>query len=146
MKKILDKIKNTKILGIIGNIVVIISLFMATVVVESKTIGFKASIQYISGDGKFILVLSVINLIIIFADKISPTFFKGLTNIKLTVIPTLIEIIILINFTVKSGNISEYDYASWHWGIGFYLMWIGVILSMICPFIYKEEPKNELSK
>lgn len=147
MKKILDKIRNTKILGIIGNVVVILALFMPIITVESEIIGFKQSTQYISGDGKILLVLSIINLIVIFADKISPKFFKGLTNIKITAIPTIIEIIILINLTAKGGdNVMDYNYVTTYWGIGFYLMWIGVILSIICPFVYKEQPKIELEK
>lgn len=145
MEGIMDKLRNTKILGIIGNVLVIISLFMPVLVLESEVIGYRESWQYINSDGKILLALSIINLVIIFADKISPEFFKGFTNIKITAIPSIIEVIVLINFTAKRGDIViGNQYVDLKWSIGFYVMWIGVILSMLCPIIYREKNKEQL--
>ena len=145
MELIMDKIKNTKILGIIGNVLVILALFLPTAVIKADILGVKESLQYIKGDGKILLVLSIINLIIIFADKIPLSFLKGFTNVKVTAISTIIEIIILINFSVKGGDaLVGNAYIKSSWGIGFYLMWVGVVVSMLCPIIYREKNKEQL--
>lgn len=135
----MEKIRNTKVLGIIGNAVVILSVFLNAVVIEASILGFKQSLQYIQGDGKILLVLSIVNLIIIFAEKIAPESLKALANTKITAITSLIELIIIINFTIKGADLGITEYVTWHWGIGFYLMWIGAVLSMIFPLIYKDQ-------
>ena len=139
----MEKLRNTKILGVIGNALVIVSLFCTWVLAEAKGLNVSGSVQFIEGaDGKWALILSIISLIIIFAENISPTFFKGLTNIKLTLIPTVIQLIMVVDKIFKSSN-TNFDGISHHFGIGFYLMCAGIIILLVFPFLYKQEKKEQ---
>ena len=102
------------------------------------------SISYIQGDGIFVLILAIVNLLIIFADKLSEkvAFMKKLSNQKFTLIPTAIIVILLIVLiSGKSSAIGQLgSYASLaniSYGIGFWLLWIGAVISAIYPFLYK---------
>ena len=140
----MKKIINAKLLGIVGNILVILSLFMDLVVIKANEIGFKQSMQYIKHDGKYLLVLSLINIGIILWKKFSTESRKSLVKIITMAVMTVIELIIIINFTVKGGNVGHTEYVTWNWGVGFYLMWIGAVISMISPLLlYKEGQKGE---
>ena len=140
----MEKIRNAKILGLIGNVLVILSLFMNTVVIKANEIEFKQSFQYIQGDGKFLLVLSLINLGILFWEKFSPELRKSLNKIRTLLIMTVIELIIIIILTVTGGDIGYTEYVSWNWGIGFYSMWIGAVISLISTLLlYKEVQKGK---
>lgn len=139
----MEKLKNTKILGVIGNILVIISLFCTWVTVESVSTGLTESNQFISGkDGALALALSCISLVIIFAENISPSFFKGLTNIKITFIPSVVQLLMIVNVIYNMTTLPVYDDVKWNFGIGFYLMCIGVVLLLIFPCIYKQDKKE----
>ena len=135
----MENIKNTKLLGVIGNILVIVSLFCTWIVVEAKEIGLSGNIKLKeTSDGGLTFILSIFSLIVIFAENISPKFFKGLTNIKLTLISAIVELLVILRRLYISIN-TNYEGISHHFGIGFYLMCIGVVLLLIFPFIYKQE-------
>lgn len=144
MDKFMEKIKGTKILGIIGNLILAVFLPVLTVSVSLFGISQSQSISYIQGDGIFVLILAIVNLLIIFADKLSEkvAFMKKLSNQKFTLIPTAIVVILLIVLiSGKSSAIGQLgSYASLaniSYGIGFWLLWIGAVISAIYPFLYK---------
>ena len=81
------------------------------------------------------------------------SFMEKLNNPKWTLIPTAIILILLLIITLDSTQIigssmqvkeSESYYLSYlskyiHLGIGFYLAWVGVILSSMNAFFSKKE-------
>ena len=139
----LEKIKKTKILGIIGNIMIIISLYCNWATVKSTTINYSLKKQFVTTtDGALALALSIFSLVVIFSEKISPKFFKGLTNVKLTLISSIVQLIILLNIIFSASKIQHTNEIVWNFGLGFYLMCIGVILSLIFPFIYKKDEQK----
>ncbi len=145
----MEKFKNTKILGVIGNVIMIVSLFCTWITVKAPSIGITQSAQFIEGtDGKWVLILSIFSLIIIFAENISPKFFKGLTNVKLTFIPSIIQLLIMLNTIYKANNLSiqmfqDSTEVTWSFQLGFYLMGIGVVLLLIFPILYKQDKNNK---
>ena len=86
----MEKIRNAKILGLIGNVLVILSLFMNTLVIKADVIGVKEGFQYIKGDGKILLVLALINLGIIFWQSFLPESHKSLNKIRTILVMTII--------------------------------------------------------
>lgn len=146
MDKFMEKIKGTKILGIVGNIILAVAVFLPVLTVSVSLFGISQSqsLSYIQGDGVFVLILAILNLVIIFADKISSkvAFMKKLENQKFTLIPTAIVAILLIvlavNGTSSLGELGQLaSLANVSFGIGFWLLWVGTILSAIYPFLYK---------
>lgn len=136
----MNKLKETKTLGVIGNIIIIVSLFFTWVTVGSTS--FEDIIQsapLISGAyGKWALFLSILSLINIFSEDISPKFFKGLTSVKLTYISSIVQLIMIVMaihnfFTLPKQNIYI------KFGFGFYLMCIGVVCMLIFPILYKQD-------
>ena len=104
MDKFMEKIKGTKILGIIGNLILAVAVFLPVLTVSVSLFGISQSqsISYIQGDGIFVLILAIVNLLIIFADKLSEkvAFMKKLSNQKFTLIPTAI-VVMFICFTCQ---------------------------------------------
>lgn len=133
----MDKIRNSKILGIVGNAVLLVGTFLPMYTVS--LFGISQSISYVQGDGIFVILLAVIALLMIFADKLADkvAFFGKLTNPKLTLIPTAISAILLI---IAVTSVSSTGYGSlFSFGIGFYLMIIGLVAAAVYPFLYKGE-------
>lgn len=139
----MEKIKNTKILGIIGNIIIIISLFCNWATVKSTTIDYTMTKQLKeTTNGALTFILSIFSLIVIFSEQISPKFFKGLTNVKLTLISSIIQLIILLDIIFGVFKMKPTNDISWNFGLGFYLMCIGVFLCLAFPFIYKQNKQK----
>ena len=146
MDKFMEKIKGTKILGIIGNLILAVAVFLPVLTVSVSLFGISQSqsISYIQGDGIFVLILAIVNLLIIFADKLSEkvAFMKKLSNQKFTIIHTAIVVnLLIVLISGKSSAIGQLgSYASLaniSYGIGFWLLWIGAVISAIYPFLYK---------
>ena len=135
MDKVLSVLKNTKILGIIGAILLIIGNFFTFASV--KVLWVEQSVSFIEGDGVFVLISGIISLLIIFIDFILSKIPEGklkflfeLRNQKFVLVPAIISAIILF----IDGS-ESFDYGSA--GLGFYLLLIGVIALAIYPFLYK---------
>lgn len=147
----MEKLKNTKLLGIIGAIVTIIGLFLPFATVTAKAFGIKhsESVTYIQADGIFVLILTIITLLMIFSDKLvdKVAFFKKLTNVKLVLIPTILSAIILIfdmiNAADAIGDVSSsLVKAEVSYGIGLWVLWIGLIATAVFPFLYKKSENS----
>ena len=135
MDKVLSVLKNTKILGIIGAILLIIGNFFTFASV--KVLWVEQSVSFIEGNGVFVLILGILALLIIFIDFILSKIPEGklkflfkLRNQKIVLIPAIISAIILF---IDGSESFELGSA----GLGFYLLLIGVIALVIYPFLYK---------
>ena len=135
MDKVLSVLKNTKILGIIGAILLIIGNFFTFASV--KVLWVEQSVSFIEGNGVFVLILGILALLIIFIDFILSKIPEGklkflfkLRNQKIVLIPAIISAIILF---IDGSESFELGSA----GLGFYLLLIGVIALAIYPFLYK---------
>lgn len=135
----MERLRKSKTLGIIGNLIIIIALFCTWFYANSDSTGLKQSTQFIHGtDGKVALVLSILSIIIIYSKKL---------NIKLSLISSIFQLVMIINvvYDVTHVDLQQTDIV-WHFGIGFYLMCIGVAICCIFPFIYKKDTEEELYK
>ena len=139
----MEKLKSSRILGIVANALLIIAVFLPVISVSVSLFGISQSqsVNYIQGDGIFVLILAIINLVIIFADKLATKipFMAKVDNQKFTLIPTAINAILLIVLTFNGASaLGGYaSLAKVDFGIGFYLLWLGVIASAVYPFLYK---------
>lgn len=92
-----------------------------------------------------VVIINLINFYITFSyifRLYKVAFMKKLSNQKFTLIPTAIVVILLIVLiSGKSSAIGQLgSYASLaniSYGIGFWLLWIGAVISAIYPFLYK---------
>lgn len=134
----MEKLRESKTLGLIGNLIIIISLFCTWFYASSDSTVLKQTTQFINGiDGKCALVLSILSIITIYSKY----------NVKLSLISSIIQLAMIINviYQVMHIDLQQTDIV-WHFGIGFYLMCIGVAICCIYPFIYKKDTEEELYK
>ena len=149
MDKIMSYVKEKKYLGILGNALLILGVFLPFVSVSVSFLGVSQSqsVSYIQGDGIFVLILAVISLLMIFADKLSEKvpFFGKFVNPKLTLIPTVISIILLIiDVSNATGSASIYGaLAQISLGFGFFVIVLGLIALVAYPFLYKGDSSAE---
>lgn len=137
MDKVLSVLKSTKILGIVGSILLIIGTLFPFYTVSF--LGIKASVKLIENTtGKIMLIVGIISLAMIFIDFIiskipegKATFLLNLRNQKLILIPAAIALILLI----VSANQDTYGLGKL--AFGFYLLLIGIIALVAYPFMYK---------
>jgi hypothetical protein len=138
------------VLGVIGAAITIIALFLPFATIS--VLGLTQSIKFIDGDGVFVLILTIISLVMIFADIIASklpestnakvkAFFKKLANPKFLLIPTIISAIILIVDTSNASDVgtSYYGLASVSYGSGLYFLWIGLILTAVYSVFAKKD-------
>ncbi len=122
MKKIKEM---SNIIGLVGCGLIILGCFLPWVTVMG------ISINYIIGDGQFVVGLTIVAVILIILKK---GFWE--------LIPTIISCILFINTTSKMlMNVTR------NFSVGFYLILIGLILTLIYPFLArkpKEQEKNEI--
>ena len=137
-KMVIDKLKNTRILAIIG----IIGVILGTVV-PYISIWFYDITLFDYWQGKVIMFLAIVDLLFIFKDyveKYVPALFdtpagkkvKEWDKPKYTLVPTIIIALISLWLTVSLGRSFKY------YTIGFYLLWIGTI----CLIVYAILNKN----
>ena len=139
MDKVLSVLKSTKILGIVGSILLIIGTLFPFYTVSF--LGIKASVKLIENTtGKIMLIVGIISLAMIFIDFIiskipegKASFLLNLRNQKLILIPAAIALILLI----VSANQDTYGLGKL--AFGFYLLLIGIIALVAYPFMYKGE-------
>ena len=101
MEKVLQFLKNTKILGIVGAILLIVGNFFTFA--TTKVLWIETSVKFIEGDGVFVLILGILALLIVFVDFILSKIPEGklkflfkLRNQKFVLVPAIISAIILL--------------------------------------------------
>lgn len=147
MDQVKEKLTKTKLLGLIGTILTIISVFLPFATVKANVLGVKASqsTTFIEGDGIFVLVLAIIALLMVLASTIATKvpFFGKLAKTKLVLIPTILSAIILIIDMANASELvgsasSSIAKVTVSYGIGTWVLWIGLILTAVYAFIYKK--------
>lgn len=143
MKNIIEKCKNTRILGAVGIVGLVLGVIMPYV--KYNFFGYKYSISlWKYWEGKVIMILALANLLFIFKDlveKYVPALFdtkigskiKNLDNTKYSLVPTILVTIFAVYLTANLG-VSTFKY----YNIGFYILWIGIISLVAYAFIYKK--------
>lgn len=141
----MDSFKKTKILGIIGNALIAVSVFLP--VIANKLGSQTANLMELTkahsdalNMGIWILLLAIANFVIIFADKLSeqiPVLGK-IANQKLTLIPTIVGGILAF---VAINSLMSIPGASLvvAFSFGFWTLIAGYAIALIYPFLYKGE-------
>ncbi len=144
----MDVLKNKRILAIIG----IACLFVGTITpyFQVSFLGYSYSISlWKYWEGKIIVVLIILNTMFIFRDflqKDIPRVFNSnlgrkIENAspKLSIIPTILVVGFVIYLNTKSDFNSEYLKN----GLGFYLLWLGVICLVAHAILYKKPTETQ---
>lgn len=153
MDKVMSFVKEKKYLGMIAHALIIIGTFLPLMTISVKFLGVSnsQSFSYIQagGAGWLTLILSVIALLMIFADKLEEKvpFFANLANQKFTLIPTAISAIILIinlqNYTSSGASALVSSLGAASFSIGFWIIVVGLVAAVVYPFLYKGDSKAE---
>lgn len=141
----MEVIKNKKILALIGIIMLLLGTFLPYFTVS--IFGYSQSISLWGyWEGKIVLALTLANALFIFKDWIEqyvPQLFNNnvgrlvekANNPKFSLIPTILitcfAIYMIINIDVDSEYIK--------YGLGFYLLWVGIISLIGHAIFYKKQ-------
>lgn len=141
----METIKNKKILALIGIVGLLLGTFMPYY--KFSILGYTQSVALWGyWEGKIVLALILANALFIFKDWIEqyiPQLFnnnigrmvKNANNPKMSLIPTALVAGFIIYMFVDLDLSSEY----FSYGLGFYLLWIGVISLVGHAIFYKGE-------
>lgn len=155
-KTILAKMKETRILAIIGLVLLYAGLMMPMFGIESGSSATTASFVDAYDNGKGASLLVVLSAILIFSDIIAANWKKGekvfskLTNRKLLLIPVIIFAIILIVTQVKFFNDIDdsffYDSDDVYLYPGYFINWLGMIALVAYVFLYKGKEVDKVDE
>lgn len=145
----MDKIKETRILALIGLICVFVGVI--TPYITFSILGYVRSLAlWEYWEGKAIIVLLLANVLFIFRDyveKYVPQLFKSElgkkikdANPKLAIVPVVLIAAITIYMTSTIGVSSSYA----KHGLGFYSLWIGVICLVGHTVFYKKKTLDNI--
>lgn len=144
---ILEKIKTTKILGIIGLVITYIGLMVPFVNVEIFGSDTVSAYMETYDNGKGVMLLWLLTIVIMFSNVIAAGWPKGekflsyLKNQKLVLIPCIISAIVLIATTVcLADDFDDFDYSLYP---GYFLSWIGIIVTAAYAILYKGKDDEE---
>ena len=143
----MDFIKNKRYLALAGLICLLLGTFLPIFVVSSTIISYSVSISLIKyWEGKVILALIVLNAMFIFKDYIKkyvPKMFESDfgrridgANQKMSLIPTVLSALMAIYLTSTLSGVENYSYVKYSYGIGFWLIWIGVVALIAHAILY----------
>lgn len=148
MKEILNKAlnlsKNTRLLAVIGLSCTFLCIFFTYI--KYTVLGLAVKIRLIDYfEGKVMILLIILSLMFIFEDyvkKYIPKLFENkigkkietITDQRLTLIPT--ALIVIFALVVKSET--DVEFLNYSYGLGFYLLSLGVISLVAYAFLYKK--------
>lgn len=145
----MDKLKNTRILGVIG----IVGLILG-IVLPYYTISFFGYTKSVSlwgyWEGKIMMILTIANLLFIFKDyveKYVPQMFDYNigriikdANPKFSIVPTILVVVFAIYLYTKIDIDTSYV----KYGLGFWSLWGGIISLIVYTFLYKKSNLNNV--
>ncbi len=141
---ILEKIKTTRILGIIALVLLYGGLMLPFVGIEYKDTATASWVdQQLYDNGKGIMLLWILSVVLMFSDVIAANWPKGskifskLTNPKILLIPVIITLIVLIVTQVKFFDDYDYFEDDIYLYPGYFLNWLGMIAMTAYAFLYK---------
>lgn len=137
---IVEKLKHTRFLAIIGLIAMILGTLLPYIKYEAFVVIIKKSL-FLYWDGKIAFVLLIANLIFFFKDYIE-RYVPSLLNVpewnkvselihQYAIAPIIIVVLLVLYRTIKI------DISFGHYNIGFYTLWFGVICMVIYFIINK---------
>ena len=140
----MEKIRSTKILAIVGIACLILGIFFPYVNIKIWSLTQSVALTHY-WEGYVIVLVAIANGIMIFrefVEKYIPKLFIGkfgefltkVNNPKATLIPTGIAALLVI-YLNTAVHISSYV----KYGLGFYIIVIGIVALAAYPFVYKEE-------
>lgn len=143
MNNIIEKMKNTRILATIG----IAGLILGTIFPYVSYSFFGSSVNismWNYWEGKIVLILAIANLLFIFKDfvgKYIPSLFNtnigkkiaDIDNPKVSLVPTILAVVLVVYLQIRL------DIGFGNYGIGFYLLWIGIIALLAYAFLHRKK-------
>ncbi len=140
----MEYIRHKRLLALIG----LITLFLGTILpyLSLNIFGYKQNVALIGyWEGKIVILLIIANAFFIFKDYIEkyiPRLFETnigkklarITNQKLSLIPTILIVVFVIYLNTQFDYNSEFLKN----GLGFYLLWLGVIALVGHAILYKK--------
>lgn len=143
MNNIIEKVKNTRILATIG----IAGLILGTIFPYVSYSFFGSSVNismWNYWEGKIVLILAIANLLFIFKDfvgKYIPSLFNtnigkkiaDIDNPKVSLVPTILAVVFVVYLQIRL------DIGFGNYGIGFYLLWIGIIALLAYAFLHRKK-------
>ena len=143
MNNISEKMKNTRILATIG----IAGLILGTIFPYVSYSFFGSSVNismWNYWEGKIVLILAIANLLFIFKDfvgKYIPSLFNtnigkkiaDIDNPKVSLVPTILAVVFVVYLQIRL------DIGFGNYGIGFYLLWIGIIALLAYAFLHRKK-------
>lgn len=149
--------KNIKYIGIAGCLIAIISTFLPFAKVTVSLFGFSSSqsVKFISGDGKFVLILSLIAGLFLLGKKLNFSLQISKFNVNslykfwwgplvLVAISLIITIVDASNIGNASSTAGIVAGATVSLGIGFYLNLLGLIVTAAAILYEKFGMKEEV--
>ena len=136
---ILNKMKTTRILGIIGLVLIYFGAMLPFVSIEYWSFESTAAYMEVYDNGKGVMLLWLLIIAIMYSDIIAANWPRGrkifnyLKNQKLVLVPCVIGFIILIATT--ACLFSDYDDISLY--PGYFLSWLGLISTTAYAILYK---------
>ncbi len=146
--EIINNLKNKRILGLIGIISLLLGVMTPYIIIT--VFGISQSLSLWSyWEGKVIFLLTIANVLFIFKDYVEKYVSQAFnSNIgskiknaspKMSLIPTILVVvfIIYVNTTIST------DSAFFKHGIGFWLLWLGIVALVLHAIIYKGNGETE---
>lgn len=146
MEEVMNKVKNTRILAVIG----IAGLFLGTILPYFKIsfLGYSQSFSLFGyWEGKIVMLLVVANALFIFKDyikKYAPQMFNTSmgriiedANSKLSLIPTILSAVFAIYLYIELKDTSIVKFA-----MGFWILWLGVASLIAFAILYQGDAMN----
>ena len=145
----MEKIKDTRILALIGSICVFIGVI--TPYLSFSILGYKTNLSLWNyWEGKIVMVLLFANVLFIFKDyieKYAPQLFESElgkrikdANPKLSIIP----VVIIAAFTLYMATNIGVDLKYGKHGLGFYSLWAGVVCLIGHSIFYKKQTLDKI--
>ena len=138
---ILNKMKTTRILGIIGLVLIYFGLMIPFVGIEFWGSDSVSAYMEVYDNGKGVMLLWLLTIAIMYSDIIAANWPRGkkifsyLKNQKLVVVPCIIAFIILIATTACIySDFDDYDVSLYP---GYFLSWLGLIATTAYAILYK---------
>ncbi len=149
----MEFIRRKRLLALIGIIALILGTMLPYLVLSSFFGGSQSISLWVYWQGKVIVALTIVNALFIFNDYIekyipqlsTTSIGKKIANVKnpkVSLIPTILVAGLVIYFDTPFNFSSKYlDH-----GIGFYLLWVGIICLVIHAFIYKKIDEGNVNQ
>lgn len=148
MEQVMEKVKKTKILALIGAIGLAISIFLPYVKVSIW--GLSESVSLLDyWEGKVILLLVVLDALFLFKDSLKKYIpqlsntpvgkWLETANLKFSLIPTGLSAVLAF---IRYSNLSDEMGSYLKFSIGFFVIWASIACLVAFVFLYQGNGEN----